>query len=215
MLYSSITKKHYFVKWHLFIVCLLLAGCAGLSNVVSSAQPNDSGWEAAPESARVNMPTAKNDSRFNRAIDSNNNLSQEQLNSLLQSADQAYQTQQWNLAGKLYQDAIAANNTDIHSLFRLGNIAILNRDLDAAQDYYARVLQINPNNSKAQYNLATVHLTKAEEHFQFYTATLNDEAVEPKLLSLMREIDRFSNLQPVEKSDQSPLDSLRQLLDSN
>lgn len=112
----------------------------------------------------------------------------------------------------LLAEQLGANDETI--MYWLGNYALIGGDLSAAQKYYESVLRINPANAKALYNLAVVYLSRAEDHFHYYTATVPDQDVERKLLELLASIDQFSDHGDAAVASESPLDSLRQLLEN-
>jgi len=136
------------------------------------------------------------------------------IRELLLSADAAYTSNNWIEAKKLYTQAESMDVLDERILLRLGNLSIITGDFKNAQKYFVTLLSQDPNNSKAQYNLATVYLAQAEDHFQYYIATLNDESVEEKLFHLLEAIEKFSTNQVQQESQLTPLDSLRKLLEN-
>ncbi len=108
----------------------------------------------------------------------------------------------------------APGNT--HALFRLGNIALYDGQSDEALGYYERVLAIDPKFARAHYNLAVIHLGRAEDHFNYYAATLdNGQSIEAPLVKLLVDMEAFATpeeTRSVKSSD--PLDSLGELLGS-
>lgn len=141
-------------------------------------------------------------------------LTPEQLQATINLADQAYTARNWPEAFNLYKKVYDAGTKSNKVLLRLANTSVFANNLENAQLYYIQLLKVDPSNTKAQYNLATVYLTKAEEHFQFYIATLNESATDPKLLELLLEIDKFSNKnKQLSPNKDTPLDNLRQMLE--
>lgn len=138
----------------------------------------------------------------------------EQIKVTVKNVLMAYQNKNLAQAEALYYQAEELGANDETILFWLGNYSIMSGDVEAARHYYEELLRINPVNAKALYNLATVYLSKAENYFQFYTATVPEEDVERQLLRLLGSIDQFSNSSKRQvDAEPSPLDSLRQLLE--
>ena len=78
---------------------------------------------------------------------------------------------------------------------------------------YSKAIELNPNLSKAHYNLATAYLTQAEQHFHYFSATANDETQHVKLYELMGAIEKFSSPTQQDQPDNlDPLDGLADVL---
>jgi len=109
----------------------------------------------------------------------------------------------------------APNN--VQAMFKLGNIALYQGRSDDAIDYYESVLELQPQFARAHYNLAVIHLGRAEDHFNFYAATLEGgRAIDRNLVRLLADIDAFANKGETspDVAPADPLDSLGELLGS-
>lgn len=126
----------------------------------------------------------------------------------------AYRAQRFDEAEAHYLRAEQLGASDETILFWLGNYALIGSDLASAQRYYEAVLRTNPANAKALYNLGVVYLSRAEDHFHFYAATVPDQEVEQKLMALLSSIDQFSDNSSASAETESPLDSLREMLEN-
>lgn len=132
--------------------------------------------------------------------------------------NEAFEARDFARAREHYLVAVDEAPSNTQALFRLGNIALYDNDADAAEDFYQRVLTIDPQFARAHYNLAVIHLGKAEDHFNYYAATLeNGRAIDQPLVRLLADIESFATRKDqkaptVKASD--PLDSLGELLGS-
>lgn len=132
----------------------------------------------------------------------------------VKAALEAFKQERYPEAEAHYLQAEKLGASDETIMFWLGNYALISTDLSSAQRYYESVLRINPANHKALYNLAVVYLSRAEDHFHFYAATVPEQDVERKLMSLLASIDQFSESSGGSVQSESPLDSLRELLEN-
>ncbi len=114
-------------------------------------------------------------------------------NSELMQAETFYQQKQYHRAEQLFSMAVQKNNRQPHALFRLGNIAYRQLNYTKAIYYFDRVIQIQPNHSKAQYNLAMAHVTLAEKHFKFYTATAPEHTDVSRVSQFLRHLYQFTS----------------------
>lgn len=120
----------------------------------------------------------------------------------------AYREGAYQQAKVHFQTLVSRHPDNEMGWLRLGNIAMLEGEVDEAAAHYRTVLQLNPRQAKAHYNLATIHLLKAERHFQFYTATLSEQQIEPRLRHLLAEIERFARGRGVRRDSLEELSEL-------
>jgi len=66
---------------------------------------------------------------------------------------------------------------------------------------------VNPKNGKAQYNLASIRLMQADNHFKYYAAMVDKDTDLSKVSDLMAAIDKFNRKQVI-SSDSESLDKL-------
>jgi Tfp pilus assembly protein PilF len=132
--------------------------------------------------------------------------------------NEAFEARDFERAREHYLVAVDEAPTNTQALFRLGNISLYDNDPDAAENYYEQVLTIDPQFARAHYNLAVIHLGKAEDHFNYYAATLDSgRAIDQRLVRLLADLEAFATRKeeaaPAVKSN-DPLDSLGELLGS-
>ncbi len=129
---------------------------------------------------------------------------------------EAFAQRDYVRAREHYAVAVKEAPDNTQAWFRLGNIALYEDKSDEAAGYYERVLQLDPQFARAHYNLAVIHLARAEDHFNYYAATLeNGRAIESPLVRLLADIESFATPEEataVKSSD--PLESLGELLGS-
>jgi len=111
---------------------------------------------------------------------------------LQRTAESLYQKKQFAKAKMAFEKVIELHKTAYHAHYRLGNIAFREKKLVEAENHFERVIKLNPRLSKAYYNLAVIHLIQAEDHFKFYTATLESDAEIDHVVRLLQDINRFS-----------------------
>ncbi|MEO1575023.1 MAG: tetratricopeptide repeat protein [Pseudomonadota bacterium] len=132
--------------------------------------------------------------------------------------DEAFEARDYTRAREHYTVAVqeAPNNTQ--ALFRLGNIALYEGRPEAAQEFYERTLAIDPQFARAHYNLAVIYLGRAEDHFNYYAATLDSgRSIDAPLVRLLADLEAFATKdsakeQATTRSQQDPLDSLGEFL---
>ncbi len=151
------------LRWILWVgIITLLAGCSFL--------PFSRSKEASPESPYV----------------------QSKVNSLLETADEAYRLGNLTVAEDQYLGVLERNANQPRALYRLGNIAFKAAQYEKARDYFSRAINADPANSKAHYNLAVTQITLAQEHFKAYVSSEPDNANRDKIELLLRQIDGFA-----------------------
>ena len=109
-----------------------------------------------------------------------------------QTAETDYQSGQLTQAKQGFESVLKQDPRDIEAQFRLGNIALRNNQLKQARQHYEAVLQQDRRHAKAHYNLGVINLMQAERYFQYFTATTTQDNIQPNLLKLLENINRFS-----------------------
>jgi len=92
-------------------------------------------------------------------------------------------------------------------LYRMGTIKFRLGQFDEAAAYFERTILRNPKNGKAQYNLASIRLMQADNHFKYYAAMAGKDADLSKVSKLMAAIDKFNRKQDLTSQSES-LDKL-------
>ncbi|MGC1509183.1 tetratricopeptide repeat protein [Ketobacter sp.] len=92
-------------------------------------------------------------------------------------------------------------------LYRLGTIMFKLGRYDESAAYFERAIRVNPKNGKAQYNLASIRLMQADNHFKYYAAMVDKDTDLSKVSDLMAAIDKFNRKQVI-SSDSESLDKL-------
>ncbi len=130
----------------------------------------------------------------------------------IERGNRAYAAGEWQLARAAYETALRSDQSNPELWFRLANIDQYERRLDAAEQKYRRVLALRPRHERAQYNLAVVYLSRAEQHFQYFSALSGAEAQSPRLTALLTAISHFAqeHIEP-----ETPLAQLGALLGSD
>lgn len=82
---------------------------------------------------------------------------------------------------------------DDSALFRLGNIAFRRGLFTDAAGFFERAVKSNPRHQKAHYNLASIRLMQAENHFKYYAALAGKDTDLARVTELLGGIDRFAH----------------------
>ena len=88
-----------------------------------------------------------------------------------------------------------------HALYKLGAIAYKKAEFAASANYFERAIAANPRNPKAHYNLASIRLMQAENHFKYYAALADRKADLEKISDLLGHIDEFAHYGNSEAAD--------------
>ena len=132
--------------------------------------------------------------------------------------NEAFEARDFSRAKEHYLVVAEESPTNTQALFRLGNISLYESDPAAAQAYYERVLAIDPQFARAHYNLAVIYLGRAEDHFNYYAATLdNGRPIDAPLVRLLADIEAFASkdndaTESRTATSNDPLDSLGEFL---
>jgi Tfp pilus assembly protein PilF len=123
-------------------------------------------------------------------------------------AETEYQAGQYTNAKQGFESVLDSEPSHIEARFRLGNIAVRDKQLDKAKKHYETILKLDRRHAKSHYNLGLIYLMQSERYFQYFTAT-SQEKIYPRLFKLLDSINRFSVEQT--QTDAS-LDALTDLL---
>lgn len=82
---------------------------------------------------------------------------------------------------------------DANVLYRLGTIAFKESDINLAAEYFESAIKQNPRSPKAHFNLATIRLMQAEEHFKYYVATVDPKADINDISTLIGAIESYAS----------------------
>lgn len=92
-----------------------------------------------------------------------------------------------------FNAVLALKPEDDSALYRLGTIAFRRGQYAASAEFFERTVKSNPRNQKAHYNLASLRLMQAENHFKYYAALSGKDTDLAKVTELLGSIDRFAN----------------------
>lgn len=95
-------------------------------------------------------------------------------------------------AEALFLKAYEISNDEPQLNYRLGNIAFRKGHHDRAAEYFIQVVEKNPRNAKAHFNLATIRLMQAESHFKYYIATTDPKMNIESLSTLIGAIEQYA-----------------------
>ncbi|MEZ5504792.1 MAG: tetratricopeptide repeat protein [Gammaproteobacteria bacterium] len=95
-------------------------------------------------------------------------------------------------AEKQFSAMLILKPEDDSALYRLGTIAFRRGEYAASADFFERTVKSNPRNQKAHYNLASLRLMQAENHFKYYAALSGKDTDLAKVTELLGSIDRFA-----------------------
>jgi len=109
-----------------------------------------------------------------------------------QTAEKYYQAGQFKQAKAGFELVLEEDSEHIEAHFRLGNIALRNKQLEEAKIHYETVLKRDRRHTKSHYNLGVIYLMQAERYFQYFTATKAQNNNHPRLLKLLASINQFS-----------------------
>ena len=132
--------------------------------------------------------------------------------------NEAFEARDFARAKEHYLVVAQESPANTQALFRLGNIALYESDPASAQAYYEKVLTLDPQFARAHYNLAVIYLGRAEDHFNYYAATLdNGRPIDAPLVRLLADIEAFARkddetTESRTATSSDPLDSLGEFL---
>ncbi len=106
---------------------------------------------------------------------------------------QAYHATQWQAAQNLLQQVLVDEPKHIEANFLLGNIAVRNKSFAKTVTHFQTVIRLQPHHTKAQDNIALVHLILAERYFKQFSAHQSSPLKSKKLVALLMAIDTFAD----------------------
>lgn len=115
------------------------------------------------------------------------------LKALFDSGERFYGEGNLDEAEARFNAMLELKPEDDSALFRLGNIAFRRGKFAEAAGYFERAVKSNPRHQKAHYNLASIRLMQAENHFKYYAALAGKDTDLVKVTELLGSIDRFAN----------------------
>lgn len=116
-----------------------------------------------------------------------------EFDSKFKAGEQAYTAGNFDVAERLFLEAIELNPVNAPCFYRLGTISYRKGDTQKAAGYFESVVKIDPRHSKAHFNLATIRLMQAESHFKYYIATVDPKADIEKLSILIGAIEEYAS----------------------
>lgn len=134
----------------------------------------------------------------------------EKVNAVSGKAELAYQSGQYEKSAGLWQQVIDLDPTNVKALYRMGNANFRLGNTELARNFYEKTVEVSPRHSKAHYNLAVINLFLAEQHFKFYSATVDPSADLGNITDMLGEISRFKRGQ--NKPDLTRLERLAEQL---
>ena len=108
-------------------------------------------------------------------------------------AEQLYSDGNFDAAEKLFLEIEKVGFSNPQVLYRLGNIYYRKGDVGKAAGYFESVIKIDPRNPKAHFNLATIRLMQAEDHFKYYIATVDPKTEIDRLSTLIGAIEEYAS----------------------
>ena len=143
------------VKWVFITLCsFLLSGCFFTKYIPFMGE--DERPDLQPSS--VSVAGAENDQL---TVD---------VQQSFKNGENAYKAGKYQSARRHYEQALQADPELVDAMFRLGNIELREGKLDKAQLRYKSVIDLQPRNRRAHYNLALVYLIQSENHFKYFMA---------------------------------------------
>ena len=124
--------------------------------------------------------------------------------SIVDQADRAYQESRWLQASQLYKQVTELVPDDHYAWFRLGNTEIRQGRIDSAIYSYKEALTRNTSHAKTHYNLSLAYILYALSQMEQAQNSLRDEdPAKRSVQSKIRQLQKFVD-QPIEYSN-SPL----------
>lgn len=127
----------------------------------------------------------------------------QQLKQHYTAGEQLYQAGQFEPASVEFAAMLKLKPDDEYALYRLGAIEFRRGAYDKSAEYFELTIRANPRHEKAHYNLATIRLMQAEQHFKYYAALAGRGADLRKVTELLGSIDGFASVGGGEDSNES------------
>lgn len=115
------------------------------------------------------------------------------LKRLFDEGEALYNEGKLDEAEPRFHAMLALKPEDDTALYRLGTIAFRRGQYADSAVYFERTVKSNPRHQKAHYNLASIRLMQAENHFKYYAAMAGKDADLAKVSELLGDIDRFAS----------------------
>lgn len=115
------------------------------------------------------------------------------LRHLFDEGEVLYSEGKLDEAESRYNAMLALKPEDDTALYRLGTIAFRRAQYADSAAYFERAVKSNPRHERAHYNLASIRLMQAENHFKYYAAMAGKDTNLAKVTDLLGSIDRFAN----------------------
>lgn len=109
-----------------------------------------------------------------------------------QLGEAAYARSDYIQAKVHYDQALKLGSKEATIFYRLGSISYRDGKFDSAAELFGKAIDIDPRFSKAHYNLATIRLMQAQDHFKYYTATADPKANIEPISKLIANIEEFA-----------------------
>ena len=106
--------------------------------------------------------------------------------------EQLYTQGKLELAEVEFKAMLEIKPEEPNALYRMGTLSFKKGMFDSAAEYFERTIKANPRNGKAHYNLASVRLMQAENHFKYYAALAGKKQDLSNVSILLGDIDKFN-----------------------
>lgn len=125
-----------------------------------------------------------------------------------EASEQYYKAGQYELAEAECLKMLEIKPEEEVVLYRLGTIAFRTERYELSAEYFERTIAVNPKNGKAHYNLASIRLMQADNHFKYFAALVDKDTDLSKVSKLMADIDRFNRGENKQTPASESLDKL-------
>lgn len=119
--------------------------------------------------------------------------SAQMLKKHFESGEKYYKEGQLELAEIEFNAMLDVDPDEENALYRLGTLSFKQGKFEASAGYFERAIKSNPRNAKAHYNLASIRLMQAENHFKYYAALAAKDQDLEHLSTLLGDIDEFNS----------------------
>lgn len=119
--------------------------------------------------------------------------SAQRLKQHFEAGERHYQEGRLELAEIEFKAMLELKPGEENALYRLGTLSFKQGKYEASAGYFESAIKSNPRNGKAHYNLASIRLMQAENHFKYYAALAGKEQDLGNLSALLGDIDEFNS----------------------
>lgn len=116
-----------------------------------------------------------------------------QLKLHYQHGEELYQDGKLEMAEVEFQAMLVLKPEEENALYRLGTICFKQGKYDASADYFERVIKSDPRHGKAHYNLASIRLMQAQDHYKYFAALAGKDQDLSRVSDLLGDIDKFNS----------------------